>query len=186
MLKKELRLNYLQSRKNTPPEVLANASLAISNGILKMPIWSFEFYHLFIAITEQGEIDTGPVLSVLQGKDKNVVIPKVTGDRSMTHFLLTDSTIFKKNRWNIPEPVGGLEVSPKKIDVVFVPLLAFDKRGHRVGYGKGFYDVFLKECRPEALKIGLSIFEAEETITDISEEDIPLNYCVTPEKIYSF
>ena len=61
----------------------------------------------------------------------------------MTHFLLTDNTKIKKNQYNIPEPINGLEVPTKKIDVVFVPLLAFDKKGNRVGYGKGFYDKFL-------------------------------------------
>jgi 5-formyltetrahydrofolate cyclo-ligase len=74
----------------------------------------------------------------------------------MTHFLLTDNTKIKKNEYNIPEPVDGLEVPAIKIDVVFIPLLAYDKKGNRVGYGKGFYDKFLAECKPETIKIGLS------------------------------
>lgn len=70
--------------------------------------------------------------------------------------------------------------------MVFVPLLAFDKNGDRVGYGKGFYDKFLKECKPEIIKIGLSFFEPEEKIDGIFEEDIKLDYCVTPNEIYTF
>ena len=104
----------------------------------------------------------------------------------MAHFLLTDNTKIKKNEYNIPEPVNGLEVPSNKIDVVFVPLLAFDKTGNRVGYGKGFYDKFLSECKPDAIKIGLSFFEAEELISDIFEGDIKLDYCVTPNDVYSF
>jgi len=104
----------------------------------------------------------------------------------MTHFLLTDSTKFAKNKYGISEPVDGLEVPVAKIDVVFVPLLAFDKLGHRVGYGKGFYDTFLMECRPETLKIGLSFFEAEESIDDVWEGDRKLDYCITPKTIYKF
>ena len=104
----------------------------------------------------------------------------------MTHFLLTDNTKIKKNEYNIPEPVDGIEVASKKIEVVFVPLLAFDKKGNRVGYGKGFYDKFLSECNPETLKIGLSFFEAEEQIEDVFESDIQLDYCVTPKSIYQF
>jgi 5-formyltetrahydrofolate cyclo-ligase len=104
----------------------------------------------------------------------------------MTHYLLTDNTKIKKNEYNIPEPVYGLEVPVTKIDVVFVPLLAFDLKGNRVGYGKGFYDKFLSECKPETIKIGLSFFEAEELIDDISENDIQLDSCVTPNKIYFF
>ena len=70
--------------------------------------------------------------------------------------------------------------------MVFVPLLAFDEKGNRVGYGKGFYDKFLANCKPETIKIGLSFFEAEDKIKEISENDMQLNYCVTPNKIYSF
>ena len=104
----------------------------------------------------------------------------------MIHFLLTDSTRLKKSKWNIPEPVDGIEIAPNKLDVVFVPLLAFDGQGQRVGYGKGFYDRFLAQCRKDAIKIGLSLFEAEERISDFEESDIPLDFCVTPKKVYSF
>ena len=104
----------------------------------------------------------------------------------MTNYLLTDNTTIKKNKYNIPEPIEGIEVSNDKLDVVFVPLLAFDKKGNRVGYGKGYYDTFLKTCRPETLKIGLSFFEAENKITDINENDIPLDFCITPKQVYSF
>ena len=73
-----------------------------------------------------------------------------------------------------------------KIEVVFVPLLGYDLKGNRVGYGKGFYDRFLSECKPETLKIGLSFFEPEELITDVFVEDVKLDYCVTPKETYQF
>ncbi|MFZ0597958.1 MAG: 5-formyltetrahydrofolate cyclo-ligase, partial [Flavobacterium sp.] len=72
------------------------------------------------------------------------------------------------------------------IEVVFVPLLAFDNVGNRVGYGKGFYDKFLAQCKPRTIKIGLSFFEAENQIDDVFESDVKLDYCVTPEKIFRF
>ena len=104
----------------------------------------------------------------------------------MTHFLLTDSTKLVKNSYNIPEPVDGIQISTEQIDVVFIPLLAFDKTGHRIGYGKGFYDRFLANCKPETLKIGLSFFKAEITNFDYLSSDIGLNYCITPNKNYKF
>ncbi len=105
---------------------------------------------------------------------------------TMQHILLTDSTLIKKNTYNIPEPVDGVPIPNEIIDVVFVPLLAFDEFGHRVGYGKGFYDRFLSQCKAEAIKIGLSFFEAETKIKDAYEGDITLDYCVTPNKVYNF
>ncbi len=186
MLKKDLRLKFSELRKKISPESLLSSSLTIANKLLELPIWSYDYYHLFLPISEKKEIDTTFLLSILQGKDKNVVLPKIHTETALEHYLLTDSTKLIKNNWGIPEPVDGIEIAAHKIDVIFVPLLAFDKKGNRVGYGKGFYDDFLSKCRPEAIKVGLSIFEVVDSITDVYENDIPLDYCVTPEKTYSF
>ena len=187
MNKSELRRIYKQKRKEFSSDTIETKSLAISNQLLQLPIWNLSFYHIFLSITEHKEINTDYILNILSGKDKNSVISKTHFESlKMIHYLLLDTTVIKKNSWNIPEPVDGIEIDSAKIDVVFVPLLAFDKQGHRVGYGKGFYDKFLSECRPETLKIGLSLFEAEEKIEDVSESDVALDYCVTPQTIYSF
>jgi 5-formyltetrahydrofolate cyclo-ligase len=175
-------------------------SLAISNKLLTLPIWEKTYFHIFLPITENKEVNTEFVLHLLAGKDKEIIISKSNfATREMTHFLLTDNTKIKKNQYNIPEPVDGIEVPNSKIEVVFVPLFAFDKTGHRAGYGKGFYDKFLKECKPDTspdnyrheqakqtIKIGLSFFEPEEQISDVFESDIKLDYCVTPSEVYEF
>ena len=186
MLKKELRKRYTARRKSISSERSSSLSIAIANTLLKCPIWSLEYYHIFLSIEEKNEIDTSYILSILQGKDKNIVLPRMEHDRSLTNYLLTDTTILKKNNWNVPEPQNGLEVPTEMIDLVFVPLLAFDEQGNRVGYGKGFYDTFLANCKPNVLKVGISFFEAEPHITDVLSTDIPLDYCITPNKIYSF
>lgn len=186
MLKKELRLSYLQLRYELSSETISNYSLEIANRLLDLPVWTYNYYHLFLSITENNEIDTSFILSILQGKDKNIVVPKVLEKTGLIHYLLTDNTVLRKNKWNIPEPAEGLEVSTLKIDVVFIPLLAFDKQGYRVGYGKGFYDKFLKECREDVVKIGLSLFEPVDKISDIEKHDISMDYCVTPKKVYTF
>jgi len=186
MQKTELRKVYKRKRENLSLDSIQDKSLKISNNILQMKIWSFLYYHLFISISENKEIDTSYILTLLQGKDKNIIIPKTVSNNTLENYLLTDTTVFKKNTWNIPEPIDGILINEKQIDVVFIPLLAYDVKGNRVGYGKGFYDNFLKKCKPTVLKIGLSFFEPEQVITDISSSDIPLDYCVTPNKVYKF
>ncbi|MFK7811624.1 MAG: 5-formyltetrahydrofolate cyclo-ligase [Maribacter sp.] len=186
MLKKDLRLHYTKLRKDVSPQSLLNSSLAIANKLLSLPFWNSDYYHIFLPITSKNEVDTSFILSILQGKDKNIVLPKMESKHSLQHILLTDNTRLLSNSWGVPEPIEGIEIPVKKIDVVFVPLLAFDKKGNRVGYGKGFYDNFLKECRKDVIKVGLSLFTAEAEISDTNENDIPLDYCVTPEKTYSF
>ena len=186
MKKQTLRKAYRQKRKSLTTSTINNLSLKIANQALKLPIWEASFYHLFLTIKQLKEVETEPLLSILYGRDKNIVIPKsdiLNGE--MSHYLLTDNTTIKPNIWNIPEPQDGLQIKTSKLEVIFVPLLAFDKVGHRVGYGKGFYDGFLKNCT-NAVIIGLSFFEADEKIEDIQPNDIALDYCLTPNQIYQF
>ncbi|GGG38422.1 5-formyltetrahydrofolate cyclo-ligase [Bizionia arctica] len=187
MTKAELRKTYKLRRQKLTSEAVEDLSLQIANQLLTLAIWDRSFYHLFLSIEEHKEVNTDYILNILSGKDKNIVISKSdfsTGN--LDHFLLTDNTVIKKNHYNIPEPVDGIAIAPNSIEVVFVPLLAFDRQGHRVGYGKGFYDKFLAQCKPETLKIGLSFFEAETEIEDIFEGDMALNFCVTPKQVYTF
>jgi 5-formyltetrahydrofolate cyclo-ligase len=186
MLKKQLRSRYTEQRDSLSPETREQKSLQISNRCLKLPIWDFQFYHLFLSIPEKGEVDTSGLLTILQGKDKNIAVPKVTGTGELTHYLLTDATLLRTSKWGIPEPVSGVQLPPEQLEVVFLPLLAFDLDGYRVGYGGGFYDRFLSRCQKDVLKIGLSFFEPVQEIDDRDSLDIPMDYCVTPNKTYSF
>jgi 5-formyltetrahydrofolate cyclo-ligase len=183
MNKKDLRQKYKELRQSLSVDEIEAQSLAIANRLLQLNIWNKTYYHVFLPIV----VDTEFILQILAGKDKEIVVSKSDFEtRKMTHFLVTENTKFRKNEYNISEPYTGLEVPVSKIEVVFVPLLAFDKKGNRVGYGKGFYDAFLSECEPETIKIGLSFFESEELILDVFENDVRLDYCITPKKIYEF
>jgi 5-formyltetrahydrofolate cyclo-ligase len=187
MFKKEIRLKYKELRNSLSETQIEEMSLAIANEVLFLPIWEKTYFHVFLPIQEQKEINTEYLLHLLSGKDKEICISKSDFEtRKMTHFLLTDNTKIKKNEYNIPEPQDGIEVPSNKIEVVFIPLLAYDKNGDRVGYGKGFYDIFLAECNKNTIKIGLSFFEPEELISDKNKTDIQLNYCVTPNRIIKF
>ena len=187
MKKPDLRQKYKTLRQELSNDQIEDFSLAIANQLLKLDIWNNSFYHLFLTIEEQKEINTEYILNILAGKDKNIVISKSNfRDYSMTHYLLTDSTKIIKSDYNIPEPVDGIEIKSSQLEVVFIPLLTFDKEGHRIGYGKGFYDRFLANCKPEAVKIGLSFFEVEEVIFEASENDVKLDYCVTPNQVFEF
>ena len=187
MDKSSLRKKYKLLRHELSLETIERQSLDIANRLLDLEIWDKMYFHVFLTIEEKKEVDTLFIMHILAGKDKEIVLSKSDFDTTtMMHFLVTDNTKFKKNSYNILEPVAGLEVPVAKIDVVFVPLLAFDKLGNRVGYGKGFYDKFLSQCNPETKKIGISFFETETEISDVTKQDIKLDYCITPTTIYTF
>jgi 5-formyltetrahydrofolate cyclo-ligase len=187
MNKKVLRAKYKALRQELSLDEIDDKSLAIANRMLQLDIWEKTYFHLFLTIEEQKEVETEFILQILAGKDKEIVVAKSNFEtHEMTNYLLTDNTKFQKNEHNIYEPVDGIEVPNAKIEVVFVPLLAYDKFGNRVGYGKGFYDNFLSNCNEDVIKIGLSFFDPEETIDDVFATDIRLDYCVTPTTNYAF
>ncbi|MFP9112971.1 5-formyltetrahydrofolate cyclo-ligase [Flavobacterium sp. RHBU_3] len=187
MEKPELRQKYKALRAALSLEDVAAKSLAIANNVLQLDVWDKTYFHLFLTIDDQREVQTDLIQHILWGRDKDIIVSKSDFENyTLQHFLLTESTRLMVNPYGIPEPAEGIEVLPAKVDVVFVPLLAFDNKGHRVGYGKGFYDRFLAECRPDVVKVGLSFFEAEPTEIPHSDTDIPLDFCVTPNGVVSF
>ncbi len=107
-----------------------------------------------------------------------------------THQLealaIDEDSVYLVNEWGITEPKEGIALDPGAIDLVFVPMLACDLKGHRVGYGKGFYDRYLAQCREDVVKIGFSYFEPVEQIADTGQFDVPLTYCITPQAVYEF
>lgn len=190
MQKQDLRKEYLQKRKALTEIEIEGFSRKIHDWFFRsIPVHAYATIHTFLPIKRNNEIDTWLIINTLQ-KDfaTDIVIPKSHEDGTMSHYLLTKDTVFEENKWKIPEPslVGSLQSSVFNIDLVLIPLLCFDKKGYRVGYGKGYYDRFLAECRPDVMKIGLSIFEPVDEISDVDEFDVKMDYCITPKRIWDF
>ena len=101
----------------------------------------------------------------------------------MTHHVYTDSKGLEKNIFDIMEPQNE-NAHQGSIDMVLIPLLAFDQHGYRVGYGKGFYDRFLQGISTK--KVGLSLFPPVAEITDTDVHDVRMDLCLTPGEIYEF
>lgn len=185
MDKNTIRQKYIALRKAFTSEEIEEKSLTIANLSLEMPIWDKEFYHIFLSIVEKKEINTDYLLHILQGKDKNICVPVMKNGKDLVHILLQDNTRIETVNFGVPEPIDGISIPSDKIEIVFVPLMAYDRTGNRIGYGKGFYDRFLSQTSKGSLFIGLSFFGPEDAIAT-DPHDIKLDYCITPEKIYRF
>jgi len=183
--KKNLRLFYIKKRLNISDLERKVWNKEITNRCLKLPIWDRNFFHIFLSIKEKNEVDTYPLIEVIKKKNKKIIIPKINGF-NLNHYLYTNNVSIKKNHFKIPEPLNGIKVKINLIEVVFVPLIVVDKLGNRVGYGKGYYDRFLKKCDKKIIKVGLSFFDVIERIVDITDHDMRLNYCITPNNIIKF
>ena len=110
MDKNTLRQHYKKLRAALSEEEQLELSLSITNRLLELPLWEKTYFHLFMRSAHHNEVDTEAILTLLQGKDKQVVIPRMEAENSLAHILLTDATLIRPNAWGIPEPVGGLEV----------------------------------------------------------------------------
>jgi 5-formyltetrahydrofolate cyclo-ligase len=190
MSKQDIRKEFLKKRKAlTEIEVDAFSKQIHDWFFRSIPVHAYATIHTFLPIKRNNEIDTHLIINTLQKHFvTDIVIPRSHEDGTMSHYLLTKDTVLEENYWGISEPssVGSLHSSVLNIDLVLIPLLCFDKKGYRVGYGKGYYDRFLAECHPNVLKIGLSVFEPINEIIDVTEFDIKMDYCITPNKIWSF
>lgn len=104
----------------------------------------------------------------------------------MHSVLVHANTIFATDKFGIAAPTHGYIASATEIEMVIVPLLAFNAVGNRVGYGKGYYDKFLASCAPSCIKIGCTYFDEVEVIEDVNQYDIPLDMVITPYSIHHF
>lgn len=187
MTKKELRKIYLRKRMELSEVSYRQLNDQLCDRFFSaIKLSGIEVLHTFLPIKKNREVNTWLIIERLK-KDfphVRISIPKINNQTAeLEHYYLEGPEQLENNTWEIPEPVKGVSTPTEKIDAVLVPLLAFDKQGHRLGYGRGFYDKFLSSCRPDCLKIGLSFFEVEEKIEGICDKDIPLNLIVTPDTV---
>jgi len=189
MKKLEARAKYKEIRA-----ALTQRELNIKQDLLLIKFQEIslpyaQIVHTYIPKYASNEPDPGPMVDWMRFRDLGLKISYSrinTSDFSMQHFLHDDEMFFQENSFGIPEPVGGVEISPEMIDIAFVPLLAFDTDGNRIGYGKGYYDRFLARCRKDIITIGLSFFPPLDKVDDIDFFDKKIDFCITPECVYAF
>lgn len=189
MTKKELRKLYREKRKELSLHAIEKLNDLILINFQKAGLPFVSTVHTYLPSLHLGEADTAGIIRFLQFHNPGlkIAIPKIDIHSGvMTHYHYTSDTRLVTNIYGIDEPEGGDAISEEDIDLVLVPLLAFDQRGYRVGYGKGYYDRFLAKCRPDAIKAGLCFFDPVQSIDDLHPFDIPLNYCITPYNLYDF
>ncbi|CAL2093902.1 5-formyltetrahydrofolate cyclo-ligase [Tenacibaculum sp. 190524A02b] len=182
MTKKELRKLYKQKRTNLASEEIKQLEENIYHQIQDLNLTGIQNIHLFLPIVRQKEINTYPIINFLQQKGKTVIISKSDfSNNTLTHYILDKKTQLKENEYGIPEPINATEIAVTNIDMVFVPLLISDKNNYRVGYGKGFYDRFLSECKKNVKTLGINFFKPIGKISDLNKYDIPLNHVIYPQ-----
>lgn len=186
MLKAELRKKYMQKRKAlSDDEAFLLSEAVFKNFVEYFKPASGNKIHLFIPIAKFKEIDTQLFIDYFFSRNIRVFVPKIV-DTKLISVEIFNNTKFEFNQWNISEPISNEDSGILDFDYIITPLLYADINGNRVGYGKGFYDSFFESISKESKKIGVNYFNPDENIDDIWENDIPLDYLVTPTDVLSF
>lgn len=190
MNKQELRKLYLQKRLDLSEAEYAQRCFQVYQHFFACTDLSFiKVVHSFLPIVSKREVDAWLIIDRIRREFPHIrlAIPKVNPETGVfDSYFFEGLHQLTTNSWGIAEPKQGIPAEAEKVDVVLIPLLAFDKHGNRIGYGKGFYDKFLATCRPDCKKIGLSLFDAEEKINDTNAFDIKLDVCITSQGIIQF
>lgn len=188
MTKEALRKIYRAKRNELSESEHLQISRQLSDQFfLTIDLSFIKVVHLYLPIESKKEPDTWLIVERIRREFPHIrlSVPKVK-DEVMENIFFEGLHQLEKNSWGISEPRQGVPTPSEKIDLVIVPLLAFDQQGHRVGYGKGFYDRFLKECKPDCQKVGLSMFEPVHEVIESNEYDVTLTLCITPTDEYRF
>jgi 5-formyltetrahydrofolate cyclo-ligase len=188
MSKDELRRLYLDRRMALRQDEMADYNRAIHRRIFSLlGRHDFQYAHIFLPLVPKHEIDTWPVIRWLWKNGKAVLVPGMEGVPPRLQTLRLDAASqITEGHWGVPEPMHPVQADRNLIEVMLLPLVAFDKSGYRLGYGKGYYDFFIRSIERPVLKIGLSFFAPVEEIPSPDEWDVPLDMAVTPEAVFRF
>ncbi len=189
MTKRELRKVYKEKRNSLQDTTMEKMQDLLLIQFQKLDLPFLTAIHSYLTMINSKEPDPHNIIRWLSFRNPGMICAAPVTDfitNEMKHVVYDEKTEVVVNSFGIPEPAEGEELSADEIDLVITPLLAFDEKGYRVGYGRGFYDRFLAQCREDVLCIGLSYFTAEKRIEDTDTFDKRMNYCITPERIYEF
>lgn len=181
MKKAELRKIYKQRRQDLTFREIQVLQDNIYQQIFALDISDVQNIHIFLTLQKFKEIDTQPIIDFFRSKNKQIIVSKSDfTNNTLSHFILEKDTQIELNKYGIPEPVNAKQIAETELDLVFVPLLISDENHFRVGYGKGFYDRFLSNCRTNCKKIGLNFFKPITKIYDINQFDVALDDVIYP------
>lgn len=179
--KRALRREVRARRDALPPEERERLGRAVARNLLAVPEVR-RASRVMVFSSFGSEVDTGPIIEQLERDGRSVVLPRVE-DRTIVPVGYRSGDPVTPSSLGMLEPAGGDPVNPVEIDVVVVPGLAFDRRGHRVGYGGGFYDRFLGRLRPDALTVGICFTVQVVDEVPHGRGDRPVDLVVTDEGI---
>lgn len=180
-VKRVLRERAKETRCRMSPTMVARLSREIESRLLaeidgESPV--------LVYASKPGEVDTHGLIASLLARGTGVVVPIIEREtRTLRLSYLLDPAVLTAGTFSVPEPLGcEIPADPADISLVVVPMIAFDRRGFRLGYGAGYYDRFLAS-HPHIQKIGIAFSCLELPEVPADENDVPMDRIVTEEGV---
>jgi 5-formyltetrahydrofolate cyclo-ligase len=179
--KEMLRTRAREARAAIPEEKRKEYSCTICNSVISLldgqdPV--------FVYVSKSPEVETIPLIRTLLSRNTSVVVPIIEREKcSLRLSFLRDPSHLSVSTFSVPEPIGHeFPADPAGIQVAIVPLIAFDRNGHRLGYGAGYYDRFLS-CNPHMFKIGIGFSCQEVEPIPADPRDVRMDVIVTEKEV---
>jgi len=184
--RQNIRKEALSIRRKMDSNELAHLGSLIAQNVLASDWYrDARSVHCFYGVTVKGEIPTVRIMEDALASGKLLAMPRVTdNDGGMEHIRVTALELVKPGLWGIPEPMGETRVTIAEIELILVPGLAVDRKGNRMGYGKGYYDRFL-ETASHSVKAMLVPDRFVHDRLPVEHHDVPVDYIVTEDRILS-
>lgn len=185
-MKQTLKQDIFTKRKSMSKDEITQKSSKIKENLFEFDEFK-KAKNIMIYVSFNNEVNTTDIIKeLLINKEKNVIVPFVKKDNPILQLLeLKDINDLEPKTFGILEPKESSirEFSIKKIDLIILPGIVFDKKGHRIGYGYGYYDRFLKKLNNEIKKIGFAFdFQLVEKIPE-EGHDMPVDIVITEKEV---
>lgn len=185
--KQALRQKIRTQRQHLSPKAQYLASKLMSRNLLSLPAIN-KAKHIALYWPSDGEISPLFLLRHLRQQQKTLYLPTILQTGHIAFRVFNSCRALQDNQFGIPEPVNSHYLPAHQLDIVLMPLVAFDKHGNRLGMGGGYYDrtfAFKKEMRwrKKPLLIGLAYDFQEVPALESDSWDIPLTAVVTNKKV---
>jgi 5-formyltetrahydrofolate cyclo-ligase len=187
MTKQELRNKYKFLRQELDDATIDDLSGACFSNLFANFDLTNKLVGIFLPIQAKKEPNTFLLFTEFLKEKTSYFAPKIdVGLDALNFYPIQNLDYIALGPYQIPEPLSEEKIELNKLNIILIPLFCFDSKGNRVGYGKGYYDRLLENSPQHLVKIGISLFDEIEIIDDVRDNDIPLDYAITPKKMIQF